>query len=422
MKKNMKVLAMIILIVIGATTVSCKKNNSVSNNSDDLQGKITVLTDKRHEQPLRAAIEDFQKVHKKVSVNLEVDNNSYGKFSESVKNKDKSIDIVTIDDAYVQYYLDKLPGGFLNVSEDIDSYKNKLPKSKMDNLTKENKVYGFPWSTSPKIILYRKDIVSSEGINIDDIKTWSDYIEMGKKIAKDKGKKVLGNVENENSDIYLLLANQLGISYFNKDNKVNFSDKEWIRVVDTVKNLYSQGIICDYNSKEELINSAKNEEIMSLVADPSYVSYFIQNLPNEKGKWGAIQLPAFESGGNRDVSLGGCNLMINSLSSNAKLSKEFIKFVISNDKFDLESMMKYGVLPVFSNIYNLEKFNKFEDYFNCTVWELLGNAEKGCYQINYTPYFFNIRDDVKNSLAQSNLVNKDTKVVLDSLQKYLEKK
>ncbi|WPC42047.1 ABC transporter substrate-binding protein [Clostridium sp. JS66] len=422
MKKNMKVLAMIILIVIGATTVSCKKNNSVSNNSDDLQGKITVLTDKKHEQPLRAAIEDFQKVHKKVSVNLKVDNNSYGKFSESVKNKDKSIDIVTIDDSYVQYYLDKLPGGFLNVSEDINSYKNKLPKSKMDNLTKQNKVYGFPWSTSPKIILYRKDIVSSEGINIDDIKTWSDYIEMGKKIAKDKGKKVLGNVENENSDIYLLLANQLGISYFNKDNKVNFSDKEWIRVVDTVKNLYSQGIICDYNSKEELINSAKNEEVMSFVADPSYVSYFIQNLPNEKGKWGAIQLPAFESGGNRDVSLGGCNLMINSLSSNTKLSKEFIKFIISNDKFDLESMMKYGVLPVFSDIYNLEKFNKVEDYFNSRVWELLGSTEKGCYQINYTPYFFNIRDDVKNSLAQSNLVNKDTKVVLDSLQKYLEKK
>ncbi|AKN33265.1 hypothetical protein Ccar_21510 [Clostridium carboxidivorans P7] len=422
MKKNIKVLAMIILIVIGATTVSCKKNNSVSNNSDDLQGKITVLTDKKHEQPLRAAIEDFQKVHKKVSVNLKVDNNSYGKFSESVKNKDKSIDIVTIDDCYAQYYLDKLPGGFLNVSEDIDSYKNKLPKSKMDNLTKENKVYGFPWSTSPKIILYRKDIVSSEGINIDDIKTWSDYIEMGKKVAKDKGKKVLGNVENENSDIYLLLANQLGISYFNKDNKVNFSDKEWIRVVDAVKNLYSQGIICDYNSKEELINSAKNEEVMSFVADPSYVSYFIQNIPNEKGKWGAIQLPSFESGGNRDVSLGGCNLMINSLSSNAKLSKEFIKFIISDDKLDLESMMKYGVLPVFSDIYNLEKFNKFEDYFNSRVWELLGNTEKGCYQINYTPYFFNIRDDVKNSLAQSNLVNKDTKIVLDSLQKYLEKK
>lgn len=422
MKKSIKFLVMIILIVIGASAVSCKKNNSVSNNSEDLQGKITVLTDKKHEQPLRAAIEDFQKVNKKVSVDLNVDNNSYGKFSESVKNKDKSIDIVTMDDSYVQYYLDKLPNGFLDVSGDLDSYKNKLSKSKVDNLTKENKVYGFPWSTSPKVILYRKDIVSSEGININDIKTWSDYIEMGKKIIKDKGKKVLGNVENENSDIYLLMANQLGVSYFNKDNKVNFNDKEWIRVVDTVKNLYSQGIIYDYNSKEELINSAKNEEVMSFVSDPSCVSYFMQNIPNENGKWGVIQLPAFEPGGNRDVSLGGCNLMINNLSSNTKLSKEFIKFIINNNKLALESMVKYGVLPVSNDIYNLEKFNKSEDYFNCRVWQVLVNTEKGCYQINYTPYFFNIRDDVKNSLAQSNLINKDTKAVLDSLQKYLEKK
>jgi multiple sugar transport system substrate-binding protein len=422
MRKGIKVLTMAVLITILTTAVSCKENDNISKNTDDLQGKITILTDKKHEQSLNIAAENFKKLHEKVSVSLKVEDNSYGKFEENVKNKDNTIDVITMDDSYVQYYLNKLPKAFLDVSDDMGSYNGKVSKNKIDNLTEKNKVYGFPWSTSPKVILYRKDIFLSEGINVDDIKTWSDYIDVGKKVSKDTGKKILANVEDENNDIYLLLGNQLGISYFNKDNKPNFNDKEWIKVVDTVKNLYSQGTIYDYNSREDIINAAEKEEIVSFIADPYSISYFAKNIPNQKGKWGAIKLPAFESGGNGDVSLGGCNLMINSMSNNAKLSKEFIKFTINSESVSLESMRKCGNFPVINDIYNLVEFNRIEDYFNLRVWDLLGNSEKGSYPIKYTPYFFTTREAVKDALAQSNLANKDTKTILDSLQNDAEKK
>ncbi|NMM61587.1 carbohydrate ABC transporter substrate-binding protein [Clostridium sp. P21] len=422
MKKGIKVLTMAVLLTMITSAISCKRNNYVSKNTDELQGKVTILTDKNHEQSLKMAVQSFQKLHKKVNIDLKVDDNSYGKFEESVKNKDKTIDIITIDDSYTQYYLNKLPGAFLDVSDDMGNYKNKVSKGKVGNLTQKSKVYGFPWSTSPKVILYRKDILDSEGINMNDTKTWDDYIEVGKKVIQDKGKKVIGNVENENSDIYLLLANQLGKSYFNEEGKPSFNDKEWISVVDMVKKMYSQGTVCDYNTKEELINAAKSEEIVSFIASPSDISYFVNNVPDQKGKWSVMKLPSFEPGGNRDTSLGGCNLMISKMSTNVKLSKEFINFTISDKEVDLDSMLKCGSFPVVNDIYNLEKFNKFEDYFNATVWDLLGNVENGAYAVTYTPYFFNIRYDVKNALAQPNLVNKDTKTVLDSIQKYVEKK
>ncbi len=422
MKKGIKVLTMAVLITILTTAVSCKKNDNTSKDTDDLQGKITIITDKKHEQSLNIAVENFEKLHKKVNVSLKVEDNLYGKFEESVKSKDKTIDLITMDDAYVQYYLSKWPKAFLDVSDDMGNYSGKVPKDKIDNLTEKNKVYGFPWSVSPKVILYRKDILLSEGINVDDIKTWNDYIDMGKKVSKDTGKKVLANVEDENNDIYLLLANQLGISYFNKDNKLNFNDKEWIKVVDTAKNLYSQGTICDYNSREDIINAAQQEEIVSFIADPYSISYFAKNVPNQKGKWGAIKLPAFEAGGNRDISLGGCNLMINSMSSNTKLSKEFVKFTINSENVAVESMKKCGDFSAINSIYNLVEFNVNEDYFNLRVWDLFGNVEKGSYPIIYTPYFFTTRETAKDTLSQSNLGSKDTKTVLDSLQSDVEKK
>lgn len=422
MKKSTKVLIICVLVTIVISAVSCRKSDNKSKSTDDMQGKITVLTDKKHEKSLRKYAENFKKLHEKADINLKIEDNPYAVFEESVKKNDSTIDVTTIDDAYVQYYINKLPNAFLDVSGDIDNYKDKLSSGKVDNLTSKSKVYGFPWTTAPKLILYRSDILSSEGINANDIKTWNDYMEMSKKVSKDTGKKILANVDDDNNDMQLLLANELGISYFNKNNKLNFNDKAWTKVLETLKNLYSQNIIYDASSKEEVIDKAEKEEIVSFVADPYYISYFMNKITNQKGKWGVMKLPAFEPGGNRDVSLGGSNLMINNISKNKKLSKDFIKFVITDNSTSIENMKDEGIFSCNKDIYNLIAFNKSEEYFNSKIWGLLGNIEKGAYSVTYTPYFFNVRDDAKNILSGYNLQSKDTKTILESFQKDLERK
>ncbi len=425
MKKSIKILTISLLVIMLSTVVSCRKNNSNSTKNDDLQGQIKVLTDRKHEQSLKIAIDNFKKIHKKVDIKLMVEDKSYEKFEQSVAQKDGAIDVITIEDPYVQYYINKLPNAFLDVAQDIDEYKDKIPKGKIDNLSVKNKIYGFPWSTSPKVILYRSDIFTSKGIDANDIKTWNDYIEIGKKLSKDTGKKVIANVENENNDIYLLLANELRSSYFNKDNKdnkINFDSKEWGKVTETVKRLYDENIIYDLACKEAIIDTVQKDKIISFIADPYYVSYLMKKVPNQKGKWSAMKLPAFEPGGNRDVSLGGCNLMINKTSKNEELSKEFIKFAVANEKTSVEIMKNQGEFPIVTNMYNLVDFNSYEDYFNSRVWNLFGTIEKGASEVNYTQYFFIIREDVKNALAQANLKMKDIKLILDSLQKDLDKK
>jgi len=421
MRKKIRSLLLFICITMLALVVACNNKKQIEKE-DNIKGKIVVLTDKKYESQLKLVADNFKKVHPKAEVELKVESILYDKFKDSLNTKGNSVDIVNSDNEYIQYLLNKLPDSFLDVTDDVSSYKDKLAKGKINNLTLNNKIYGFPWNASPKVILYRSDIFLKEGINPDDIKTWSDYIYVAKKVSKDTGKRFMANTNDINNDIYLLLANQLGTSYLNKDGKVNFNSKEWALTLQVAKSLYTEGIIYELGSKEAVIDAAKKDEIVSFIADASYVSTLIQSSPEYKGKWAAMKLPAFESGGNRDISLGGSSLMINKASSNTNLAKEFIKFAITNDKTQIDNMNKYGLFPVNIDTYNLVEFNKSIDYFNNRIWCLLENVERGAQGINYTMYFPSIREVTENNLSQVTLASKETPALLELLQKESESK
>lgn len=421
MRKIIKKIALFLSISMLISLAACNKKEQ-AEKEDNVKGKIVVLTDKKNEQQLKLAADNFKKIHPKAEIDFRVENILYDKLQDSLNVKENPIDIVTVDDQYVQYLVSKLPSGFLDVTDDVNAYKDKLTKSKIDNLTLSNKIYGFPCNASPKVILYRSDIFSKEGINPDDIKRWNEYIEVGKKISKDTGKKFMANANDINNNIYLLLANQLGTSYLNKEGKINFNSKEWTRVLQVVKSLYTEGVIYEVNSKEEVIDAVKKDEIVSFIGDPSYINILMQDLPEYKGKWGIMKLPAFEFGGNRDISLGGSNLMINGVSANKSLAKEFIKFAITDDKTQIDNLNKYGNFPVSINTYNLVEFNKYIDYFNSKTWFLFANVQKGAQPENYTINFPIVREVAESNLSQSSLTSKDIPILLDLLQKESESK
>lgn len=419
MRKNVRILSLFICIAILVSVVACNSEKKVENK-DNLKGKIVVLTDKKHEGQLKLAADNFKKLHPKSEIDLRVENILYDKLKDDLNAKENSIDVINCDNEHIQYLINKLPNSFLDVTEDVGAYKDKLAKSKIDNLTFNSKTYGFPWNTSPKVILYRSDIFLKEGINPDDIKTWSDYIYVGKKVSNDTGKRFMANSNDINSNIYLLLANELGTSYLNKDGKLNFNSKEWNLTLQVAKSLYTEGILYELSSKEAVIEAAKRDEIVSFVADPSYASSLMESSPEYKGKWAVMKLPAFESGGNRDISLGGSSLMINKASENTNLAKEFIKFSITDDKTQMGNMNKYGLFPVNIDQYNLVEFNKSIDYFNSRIWYLFGDIEKGAPIVNYTLDFSTIGEVVENNLSKDNLASKEIPVLLELLQKESE--
>lgn len=422
MNKNTKKIILFALINMLILTVSCNKNINTTKQEDTLKGVIKIVTEEKYEQQLKTTADEFKSIHPKVNIEIKVDNGIKDKVINKSNSQENNIDIINIEDQNVQYFIDKSPEFALDITDAVGQYKDKVVKNKFDNITINNKIYGVPWSTLPKVILYRSDIFSNEKIKVEDIKTWNDYVTLGKRVSKDTGKRFLVNVQDESNNFNIVLANQLGTSYFNKEGKLDFNSKEWIKVVEIAKSLYSQELMYDVSSKAEFFKLVKKNSVISAIVDPSYITEIMKNIPEDKGKWSVMKLPAFEPGGNRDSSVGGTNLIINKSSSNTSLAKEFIKFVAADEAIQMDLLNSYGSFSTNTYVYNLVNFNSSVGYFNAKVWSLFANVEKRSSMVNYTNNFPIIKDVVKGTLTQSNIKEKEVKLILDSLQKDCENK
>ncbi|WP_333859635.1 ABC transporter substrate-binding protein [Clostridium sp.] len=414
------VLFLILLVIIVMVFFTIQRKNG-ETNKQVLKGNIRIVTDEIHKSQFKLAADKFKLLHEKVNVDIKVLNDVNNNVKSILNDSQYDADIITIDDSYVKHVLSENPGKFLEVTNIINPYKSVLLSNKINNNSIKGRIYAVPWDTHPRALIYRKDIFSEQGINAETIKTWSDYIEAGRKINKNTKKIFIANTLGGNSDIYLLLANQLGTGYFNEKGELDFQSSSWNRLIEIVNILYKEGLLKDFNSENKIVAKAQADEIVSFIGDPAYVVNLMK-YSKDSGKWGVIKLPAFESGGNRDVSLGGINLFINKNTSSFNLVQEFVKFTITDDKLQMNLLNDYGRFPVNMSAYNFINFNKNISYFNSEVWNLFASVETGAFNINYTKNFPKVRETTKNTLTSYNMKIQDFKTIVETIENSLKHK
>lgn len=414
-----KMLIFVILVTVVIVAFFYGQKGNETTNEKVLKGNIKIITDETHKSQFKLAADRFKMLYDKVNVDIIVSNDIDDNVKSILNNSQYNADIITVHDSYVKYVLYQNPGKFLELTNLINPYKSVLLNNKIDNDSIEGKVYAVPWDTYPKVLIYRKDVFTDQGIDINNMKTWSDYIDAGRKINKNTGNIFLANSLDDNNNIFLLLANQLGTSYFNEKGELDFSSSNWSRLVEIVKILYGEGLIKDFNSKDEIIAGAQSKRIVSFVADPTYASELMK-YSQDSGKWGVIKLPAFEPGGNRDVSLGGTNLLINKNTSSSNLAQEFIKFTIRNDKLQMDLLNQYGKFPVNMDVYKSVDFTEQIPYFNSEIWNLFSSVETGAFDINYTKEFPKVKETIKNILTSYNIKIGDFKTIIENIETSLK--
>ncbi|MEY7999351.1 ABC transporter substrate-binding protein [Clostridium sp. Mt-5] len=420
MNRYIKTVLFLILALTSIFAVSCNRHQDNEVSKESLQGNIEIVTDVEHGPQLKLAASRFREVHKKVNVDVIVVKDTDNNIKSILDNSQYAADIITLDDSYVKHILSVYSDRILKITDSGNLYKNTLLNNKMNNDTMKGSIYALPWDTCPKALIYRKDIFAKENIDVDNIKTWSDYIEVGRKIKEDTGKVLMGNLSDDNNDIFLLLANELGTSYFNESGKLSFQSEKWSRIIEMAKILYGENLIEDFNSKSELINRLKGDKIVSFIGDPTYAKALMNDYPKDSYKWGIIKLPSFEPGGNRDVSLGGINLIINKNTKQVNLTQDFINFALTDDELQMDLLNDYGRFPVNMDIYNLVDLNKQVPYFDSKAWNLFAGVEQGSFSINYTKDFPKVREKVKEILTEPIVENQDFKTISENIEASLK--
>jgi ABC-type glycerol-3-phosphate transport system substrate-binding protein len=421
MRKISKLLPILIMVFVTCAGTSCssKDNTVTKENTAGLKGSINILSNSRDAGVIKYAAESFTKMNPNVSINIKPDDKL--NTGESISDTGELPDIFAIEDEYGKHFISSNPGKLMELSEVLNSSREKYLKWKLVNLSSGSSIYGCPWYTRPVAMFYRTDIFESEKINPSDIKTWDDFIEAGQKITKDINKKVLQNQNGTQYPLFKMLFLQSGNGLIDKEGKPSFNGDKAAASIKLVKRLQDKGLVSEYNSSSSFTQDIVSGNVACFVAGADGIEILKNQVPKQKGLWNVMMLPASEPGGNRTISEGGSSFFVSSSAKNKELALKFIKYAEEDIDLSSKEVREKGIFPANEILYDLKALNIPDEYFNnAFVWQMLCSVERLEMEVYYPSNYDTVNRLVEDAAGSVLGKNDDVKPPLLELQKQVE--
>lgn len=376
---------------------------------------------------LQDAAEKYQKDHPDVKFEFEEmgTDQIYKKLSTSLATGNGIADIIAIEGDVLPGYADKFPEGFLDVSDAVST--DDFLASKVSEVTYKDKVHAFPWDAGPVGLFYRTDYFEQAGVKPEDIQTWDDLIEAGKKIEATcktpKGDPVkMIPVDPKKSSLYSIIRSEFGVGVFDKDGKPQVDSKESIAAMEMADKIYDSGVVLNYNGWDEYEQTVVNESVACIPEAVWMIGTIKDKGPQTEGKWSAIDLPIIE-GGEYSVNNGGSNVAINAKTEAPDECKDFLKFAMTDSALQASGFEKYGLYPSYIPSYEEEVFKKGDAFFGeGNVYELFIQNGQKIAEIPISPNSLEAGDSIGAAVSKIFLNGEDVKATMKDLQKELESK
>lgn len=376
---------------------------------------------------LQDAAEKYQKDHPDVKFEFEEmgTDQIYKKLSTSLATGNGIADIIAIEGDVLPGYADKFPEGFLDVSDAVST--DDFLASKVSEVTYKDKVHAFPWDAGPVGLFYRTDYFEQAGVKPEDIQTWDDLIEAGKKIEATcktpKGDPVkMIPVDPKKSSLYSIIRSEFGVGVFDKDGKPQVDSKESIAAMEMADKIYDSGVVLNYNGWDEYEQTVVNESVACIPEAVWMIGTIKDKGPQTEGKWSAIDLPKIE-GGEYSVNNGGSNVAINAKTEAPDECKDFLKFAMTDSALQASGFEKYGLYPSYIPSYEEEVFKKGDAFFGeGNVYDLFIQNGQKIAEIPISPNSLEAGDSIGAAVSKIFLNGEDVKDTMKDLQKELESK
>lgn len=376
---------------------------------------------------LQDAAAEYQKDHPDVKFEFEEmgTDQIYKKLSTSLATGNGIADIIAIEGDVLPGYADKFPEGFLDVSDAVDA--DQFLASKVAEVTYKDKVHAFPWDAGPVGMFYRTDYFEQAGVKAEDIQTWDDLIEAGKKIeaacktpSGDPVKMI--PVDPKKSSLYSLIRGEFGIGVFDENGKPQVNSELSVKAMEEADKIYDSGVALNYNGWDEYEQTVVNESVACIPEAVWMIGTIKDKGPQTEGKWSVIDLPKVE-GGEYSCSNGGATLAVNAKTDFPDDAKDFCKFAMTDTKLQAAGFEKYGLYPSYIPSYEEEIFQKGDPFFGeGNIYTLFIENGQKVAEIPVSPNSLEASDSIGAAVSNIFLNGADVKTTMDELQKELEAK
>jgi lactose/L-arabinose transport system substrate-binding protein len=417
MKKKLSVL--LVMLMAGVFILSAC---SSANKARDEKITLTIWSWDVALKQLQASAEKFQETYPDVEFVFEEMGTEqiYTKLSTGLATGNGLGDIITLEGEQLSGFATKFPEGFLDLSDIVKS-ENFLPV-KMGEVTLNSKVNGFPWDAGPMAMFYRTDYFEQAGVKAEDIVTWDDFIEAGKKITATcktpNGDPVkMLPIAPTNTNFFRTLLLELGQGLFDADGNTSLNTPAAIKALELEKQIFNSGIALDYNGWDEYEGTVANESVATIPEAVWMIGTIKDKAPQTSGKWGVMKLPSYSTGESNGTTNGGSLLAINGKTKNAEMAKKFVEFAMTEEQLLVDGFVNYGLYPSYIPIYENTIFTEGDEFFGGQkVYQIFIESGKTIPTLNYTQNFSEALDSTGSAVSKVLLKNEDTTNTLNNLQ------
>ena len=322
-----------------------------------------------------------------------------------------------IESDYVQTFTETYPQRFMDLRNYINIEGQVDPSKMSTSYDSEGRLVSIPWDSGPVAMFYRADMFQEAGIDPNTIVTYDDFIKAGKQLQeKFPNVKMTGFPYSRDDNLWRCLLVQNEVYFLNSKGEITISSDKAVESISMLKRFIDEGIAMNTVNWDSSIMANKNGDIASYIIGGWWGGTIKDQMPEMKGKWKIMPMPAFTANGLRASSLGGSDLSITATDPIKQTAAiEFIKQTLMNVDNQIIMYEKYGLFPSYLPAYDDPRFLKSDDYFGDDYNSILANITKEIPQVIYTTKdYAEIRNVSMSSYEEVLNNNADIKKTLDN--------
>ena len=260
-------------------------------------------------------------------------------------------------------------GQFLRGKKEVDlvdlkpylengGYMDKMVAGRQALYTYQGKIYGIEHALCPVVIYYRSDVFEGAGIDMTKIKTWQQWIDAVKAVAKD-------DVVAIDFPPHEVMLRQNGADYFDNNGQVTLDSQASIDTMQWILDLRDSHKVAKQAPGGDAYWSAfKEGKFLSSIGADWYGGFFKDLAPELKGKMKAAIMPVFKEGGSRTSCYGGTGSCIVKFSKNIEEAWNYQQFSMLSVEGNVRRFELTTLFPPFIPSMSDKRLHKADEYFS----------------------------------------------------------
>ena len=263
--------------------------------------------------------------------------------------------------------------GFTDLTERLktEGWYEKTVESRFTPWSNKGRIYGVPHDIHPCVLLYRKDMLEPLGIDLPrEVETWDDFVRVFTRPG------VLDSDGDGRKDRYAVMLSRTGTTHlrmlmlqqgadlFDAQGEVAFDSPVAVRTLKWLQDAFftHQFAFTQPPFGPDLYGPMKENRLFCVVAPDWFIGNIQKFAPELAGKYRAMPLPAWETGGRRTSTQGGTMMGLTKQSRHPELAWELLKFLYFDEAAVANRYRTTHILAPFKAAFSNPVFSEPDEF------------------------------------------------------------